>query len=347
MRLGGLGLRSAERTAPAAYWGSWADTMKVISDRAPRVATTILADLSRETQQCKCLQQLTDARRLLSREGFARMPSWESLSRGERPDAHFASEPGEWPHGWQFFASSTREHHFRTNEILAASSPADCAHLRSRSGPGSGCVLAGCPTAIEYTIPAFDFRVLLLDRLRLSLPLTDVRCEGCGKSLDAFGRHRTSCMISGRIRKRAAPIEVMTCRVCREAGALVKSNVFLRDMNICVSASDERRIEVLAHGLSVRHGGQLAVDVTLRASTSAENIAHPHAADIDGTVASAARRSKECKYPELANGRCSLVVLALEVGGRWSQEAIEFIRDLSWAKASETCTTSRATVARA
>ena len=38
-------------------------------------------------------------------------------------------------------------------------------------------------------------------------------------------------------------------------------------------------------------------------------------------------------YPELVEGRrCSLVVFALETGGRWSKEAAEFVEQLSYAK---------------
>ena len=42
------------------------------------------------------------------------------------------------------------------------------------------------------------------------------------------------------------------------------------------------------------------------------------------------RRAKERAYPELLRGgRCKLVVVALEVGGRWSTEAASFIRQLA------------------
>ena len=39
-------------------------------------------------------------------------------------------------------------------------------------------------------------------------------------------------------------------------------------------------------------------------------------------------------YPELAGegGRARLVVLATEVGGRWSSEAAQFLSSLAWAK---------------
>ena len=46
-----------------------------------------------------------------------------------------------------------------------------------------------------------------------------------------------------------------------------------------------------------------------------------------------ARARKERTYPELAGegGRARLVVLAAEVGGRWSDEASQFVRSLAWA----------------
>ena len=45
MRMGGLGLRSARRMAPAAYWASWADAMAMIDGRLPQIADRITAAL--------------------------------------------------------------------------------------------------------------------------------------------------------------------------------------------------------------------------------------------------------------------------------------------------------------
>ena len=52
---------------------------------------------------------------------------------------------------------------------------------------------------------------------------------------------------------------VALARVCREAGARVRFNAFLRDMNVNVAVTDERRIEVLAQDLPCFGGAQLAV----------------------------------------------------------------------------------------
>ena len=87
------------------------------------------------------------------------------------------------------------------------------------------------------------------------------------------------------------------------------------DMNVAVSAMDERSIEVLASGLPLFHGAQLAIDVTLRSPLTAQGMACAGAAQTNGTVLHRARHDKERKYQELIAGdRCRLVVVALETG---------------------------------
>ena len=61
-----------------------------------------------------------------------------------------------------------------------------------------------------------------------------------------------------------------------------------------------------------------------------DGTARRRADQIDGVALMDARRQKERTYPELAghNRRARLVVLAVEVGGRWSQELKYFVS--SW-----------------
>ena len=146
--------------------------------------------------------------------------------------------------------------------VLRQSCPSHQAHLRSHGG-GSSNVLHGCPTRPEFTVEPELFRTLILERLRLPLAVADAVCE-CGALVDTRGRHRAACPHSGWLRTRAVAPE-RTLRNCREAGAAVRPNVKLRDMNVLVRADDERCIEVLASGLPLFHGAQLAVDISLRA----------------------------------------------------------------------------------
>ena len=59
------------------------------------------------------------------------------------------------------------------------------------------------------------------------------------------------------------------------------------------------------------------------------------AADVDGVALEAARKRKARTYPELVgvHRRARLVVIALEVGGRWSTETRSVLSQLAKAKA--------------
>ena len=80
---------------------------------------------------------------------------------------------------------------------------------------------------------------------------------------------------------------------------------------------------------------QLAIDTTLVSPLSRDGSASRRAANHDGAAPQRARRRKEATYPELSGegGQARLVVLAAEVGGRWSVETAQFLSALAKAKA--------------
>ena len=92
---------------------------------------------------------------------------------------------------------------------------------------------------------------------------------------------------------------------------------------------------MIADGLPLFGGAQLAVDTTLVSALRADGLARRRAAQQDGVAAESARQRKVRTYPELVgpHRRAHLVVLALEVGGRWSSETQAFITQLARAKA--------------
>ena len=242
MRLGGLGLRSAARTAQAAYWASWADALPMLKARLPDLADRAVQILDGGQLSGTCLDEVMAAARLLDSEGFLERPTFAALAGGARPpkpEKAEGAERGEWPHGWQFFAASTREHHFRRSVVLPGMKPAEQAHLRSHSGLHASSVLLGAPTSKDFEIDPADFRTLVLERLGLPLALADVVCEGCGGALDPLGRHRGACPRSGRLKLRAKPLESAMAAVCREAGASVKTEVRLQDLSINKASGHE------------------------------------------------------------------------------------------------------------
>merc|ERR1712078_796363 len=112
-------------------------------------------------------------------------------------------------------------------------------------------------------------------------------------------------------------------------------NCLLRDLNLeGLTDDDQRRIEIIATGLPLFGGTQLAVDATLVSAVRSDGTAQPGAAKEDGKRLLEAGKRKRRKYPELLETqRCKLVVAAMEVGGRWSEEAWTFLELLAHAKA--------------
>ena len=85
MRLGGLGLRSASRMRHSEDWASWADSLQMISQRLPVMATQVLAHLAIDQRATGCLGELKEATDRLDHEGFVSRPEWTALRDRARP----------------------------------------------------------------------------------------------------------------------------------------------------------------------------------------------------------------------------------------------------------------------
>ena len=156
---------------------------------------------------------------ILVREGFVGRPSWEERAAAISPPP-LSADPGEWQHGWQYYASSASEH-FGRPQCSPDHTPAarlTCGH----SGPGVAAVFHGSPTGPEFQVQPMHFRTLVLERLRLPLLLTEARCECGGQT---FTEDTEPLVQSGRLKRRAVPTERTLARVCLEAGATVTRNV--------------------------------------------------------------------------------------------------------------------------
>ena len=139
----------------------------------------------------------------------------------------------------------------------------------------------------------------------------------------------------GVLAHRAGPLQRAAARVCREAGARVAGSTALRDMNLDLPASDARRIEVVANGLPIWRGVQVAVDTTLVSPVQRSGQARAGCEAVPGLALQQATARKRRTYPELRpdrRGRCRLVVFGLEVGGRFGAEALGFLRRLARAR---------------
>ena len=158
------------------------------------------------------------------------------------------------------------------------------------------------------------------------LPLTVRSCR-CGRPLDALGHHRAACARAGVLGRRGFALESV---------GRVSANVLLRDLDLHAPiAADGRRLEVAVDGLPLFGGAQLAVDTTLVSALHCDGTARRGAAHNEGVAMSMAERREERRYPELVRrrARSRLVVLAVEVGGRWSPTTQHFISALARARA--------------
>ena len=78
LHIGGLGLRSAVRTAPAPRWGSWADCLHTISERHAHIAHTMMDALNSPSAAAVHLTGAVRSRASLAKSGFVcpAEPTW-------------------------------------------------------------------------------------------------------------------------------------------------------------------------------------------------------------------------------------------------------------------------------
>ena len=110
-----------------------------------------------------------------------------------------------------------------------------------KAGPHAGCCFTVCPAHEAISIPSAEFRVLLLRRLRLPLPLAPRVCA-CRGLLDPLGDHRATCANSGALASFALPLERAVARF-QELPRVARN--ILADMNFSVPVADARRIEIV------------------------------------------------------------------------------------------------------
>ena len=187
---------------------------------------------------------------------------------------------------WQHVASECVEDHFLQSVVLPCCLPPERALLRSQGGPLSGLPFVACPSS-----PHQRFASHLFSRFPWPSPhkLPNFRCLG------------TSWIRPG-----------VRCRPCLSRSRCTCENQRVREGHGSSSSGSSR--PTTPQGLPFFHGAQLTIDTTLVQPLHADGAPHPQCADVDGAAL------------QRAHGRAKLVVVAAEVGGRWSNEAQTFLR---------------------
>ena len=187
--------------------------------------------------------------------------------------------------------------------------------LRSHGGLPFSC----CPVSPTSRFSSQEFRVLSYFVPSGFPPL----------SVDAFG-HR--CATIGVLGRRGFSLESAAAHVCREASGRVSVNVFVSDLDIAIlGVMDNIRLEVVADGLPLFHGAQLAVDTTIVSALKRDGSACRRSVTVDGASLT---RPRQRKKRRIQNWQDDLVAPAwscwfVEVGGRWSEECQDFLRQLA------------------
>ena len=119
MRMGGLGLRSAERCAHAAHWASWADALHMIAQRNPAVAEMVVQSMSDDINPGEgSLAELKMATDRLDRQGFWWDQVGQNFKKGADQKRTQMVNQERWQHGWQYWSSSVSDSHFRAAQLF-------------------------------------------------------------------------------------------------------------------------------------------------------------------------------------------------------------------------------------
>ena len=226
--------------------------MPVIHARLPEFAEHYRDALERCGAEAPSLRAAAEAHELLQTEGWEACPGWREILQGARPAPPEHTGPGDWPHGWQFHASRTRNQHLRDSLMLPAMTP-DARALVTIPIGAPRRVVACCHTRrASNDACAPSHQLALHRRLRMPLPICHGRCgptHGCGAQADRLGDHALACPRTGLLARRAKVVERAWVRVAREAvgaeGQVVPQQWLVHTTAPGVRAEDRRRLDLV------------------------------------------------------------------------------------------------------
>ena len=169
------------RVRCAAHWSSWADCLPMVQKRHPHICRWIVGALTRHEPLPFVHAVLACAREV--RVAGLDAPPWHELTREVQVDVDNESEPNQPRRGWQKKAAGAVDNKFFSDEFWPALSGQERALIRSQTGPLSAMPFIALPTNRFSRFDPQPFRLLLLRRLHLPLPLSARQCR-CDRPLD-------------------------------------------------------------------------------------------------------------------------------------------------------------------
>ena len=224
---GGLGLSSAARLRHAAHWASWA--VQMVHPRHSTVTRTIIEAME-FNDPSQTAQGVVSSVESLRAVGSA-IPSWKELLRdGANTNGSVEEEDHSQPRldapctgilergiASSFWTSRRRRSSaLRLVPSLQFPSPA-CPHSGRPRSPLS-------PSGCSFSVVCAFFLPPLCTLVPV-WPFTRLDCRG---------HHRSACSRAGILGHRGHPMESVMARICREAGARVRTNIMVRDLDLGV-----------------------------------------------------------------------------------------------------------------
>ena len=335
LKWGGMGLRSAVRTAPAAYLGSWADALPTMGrQRWFDPSILILDDLAPP-----CVEALSDAAAVVSAAGLS-LPSWSELTHptspaSSPPPRERLPDPAGRKFGWQRAGSSLLDS-LLFSSLLARCSGLDAARLKSLGGPGTSEWLFAPPNHTFCMVEDSHWLCQVSRRLGLAIPGLDGLCEkpSCGSPLDPLGNHILTCPGPQRIHRRHDKLRDVWGTLCREAGARV---ILERRLQAGPVALDPelpggRRTDLVVTGSHLCQGLPVWCDVVVSSPISLKGEVHSGYTP-EGPPnwrAEQAAQGKRRTYRDLAtSSRIRFFPLAVDTFGCWGKDASSLISALA------------------
>ena len=315
---GGFGLSQMSVTAPCAFLGARASTLhqlplrvpslasfcdtvitpaRICDDRAPSVYS-IADHLIDSLQEIKLFH--TDRQSLIS--SLADLPNQPFKLQSRLYSRHLDTQ-------FQTF-------------LKGCSSEYDKARVISCGGPIAGSWLDVIPNTQEFTMSNMDFRVASL--LRLGAPLPELQAldnciPQCKQPLDSSGYHILTCKWGGGIIRRHDHIADCLYKMLTSVGYRCRKE--LPDQ-----FDGKQRPDVAVY--DYKDGKKLLLDVTIAHPAARKYISKSHS--VAGFAATEREKQKNTKYLSKSRELGYLFKpFAMEVFGRWSDSAQNFLSETS------------------
>ena len=325
--------------------GSWLGNLEGVRERCPAGVASKARFAAGDRAWARAL---TEAQAALAADGVHLTDQGDVL--GENPRATWAWEEdaAEVPQVQRALTRTLEEK--RRAQLLLRLSPEDRSWVRSCGGSGAGAWLNAAPATEVEKFADSDFCAAVRTRLCQEVSPPGFRCsntylsgpragETCAERLDTKGTHASTCKVGGGVGRKHDALVRLLAKLLRAAGYLVAADGQgtweprwdrpVRDAHGRQKRDADGNLLWERARLDLRLEGGPEEPTTygdvVVSQTRAESWVREGAA-ADGAAAKGATRRKQRRYPPEEVPGAKLVAFSVEVGGRWDEAALNFLK---------------------